>query len=182
MNEQLIKYAFTKDELEKYAGLFSFLKFTALKNLVKFIVSAIKKLVTWALITYGVTTISDIYNKAKDNPTTLMDKHEWKAWNSDEGPFENILRIATYAMPAFGGLFGGTIGLVLDKFLSKNYGMGIEDLGKFLDRKLNLSPETKINENNLDSLGLENAISGIFSMASFASMKDLKKIYGIQEN
>ena len=183
MNEQLIKYAFTDDELEKYAGLLSFLKFTALKNFVKLVVSTIKKLVVWALVTYGVTSLAGIYTKAKKDPTTLLDKPELKAWNSDEGPFENIFRIATYAMPAFGGLFGGTIGLVLDKFLSKNYGMGFEDIGKFLDSKLNLTPASEINENNLDGLGIENVIGSMFSVPTFAtSMNDLKKVFGIQEN
>src|SRR5689334_1777874 len=104
MNERILKYAFTEEELEKYAGLLSFLGLTGLKNLVKFIVSAIKNIAVWVLTAYGVTSISDIYKKFTENPEELFNEENklWKVWRSEEGPFENIFRIATYAMPAFG--------------------------------------------------------------------------------
>lgn len=181
MNEQILKYAFTKDELEKYAGLLSFLGLTGLKNLVKFIVSAIKNIAVWVITAYGVTSISDIYKKFTENPEELFNDENklWKVWRSEEGPFENIFRVATYAMPAFGGIFGGGIALILDKFLSSKYGIGFEDMGKWLDKQLKLGPGDNA---RLDDNSLTSAVANLFSRPEMSydnNMKDLTKLFSV---
>ena len=160
MSQKLIKTAFTKEEIEKYSGLLSFLKLTGVKKLVVFVAGLIKKIATWVLITFGITTVSGLYEKVKENPMSILEEEnrEWKFWRQSEGPFENVFRIATYAMPAFGGLWGGGIGLVLDKLLDK-HGYGLESLGKYLDKKLNLKAGDNV---KLDD-SLDNALLELFT-------------------
>jgi hypothetical protein len=180
MNSQLIKYAFTQEEINKHGGLLSLLKLTGLKKIIVLVASLVKKITTWVLLTFGITTLSDLYEKAKENPLSALEEEnrEWKFWRQNEGPFENIFRIATYSMPAFGGLFGGSIALILDKFLSKQ-GYGIEDFGKYLDKKMGLKAGDDV---KLDG-SLDNAIAGLFNNVEEKTydnnMKDLKKLFEV---
>lgn len=179
MNDHFIKSAFTTEEIKKYSGVLSFLKLTGLKKVISLIVGLVKKIITWVLLTFGITTITDLYEKAKENPMNLLEEEnkEWKFWRQNEGPFENVFRIATYAMPAFGGLWGGGVALVLDKFLSK-HGYGIEDFGKYLDKTMGLKAGDNV---KLDG-SLENAIAGLFDNKEEKynnNMKDLKKLFEV---
>ena len=72
-------------------------------------------------------------------------------WRTNEGFFENLFRVATYVIPFIPGL--GWMVYVLDKFASMGFGMGFEDLGKWIDQQLGLSPGSEITEEHF--MGLE---------------------------
>lgn len=66
-------------------------------------------------------------------------------WRNNEGPFENLLRLVSYAGVI---LPGGFVIIALDKIASM-FGFGLEDLGRYLDKKLNLGPGANITENTM---------------------------------
>lgn len=182
MNEYLIKYAFTEEELKRHAGLFSWLAKTTLGKMVKLIAAAVKKLVLWVMATYGITTASDLYTKLREDPTELFRSQEWqwRVWRTEEGFFENALRIGSYLFATFG--LSGVVVLVIDKFLSKNYGKGFEDFGRWLDERFNTGVGGNLNIDP-SKLNFEEVIGNLITTNSFVvSMKDLKTIYGVEEN
>jgi len=71
-------------------------------------------------------------------------------WRSNEGPFENMLRIVSYSMPFFGGIFGAIL-LIVDKVASYFWGYSLEDFGKYIDKLIGLSPGSEISEEKLHS-------------------------------
>lgn len=87
-----------------------------------------------------------MFSKRADNKQKLLELIK-TLWRNTEGPFENILRLISYAGVL---LPGGLIIIAMDKIASM-FGMGLEDLGKYLDNKLNLGPRSSLNENNLDN-------------------------------
>lgn len=175
---------FTQQELQKNAGLLSFLRLSTIAKFIKYLASAIKKIMTWATITYGVSNVGEIYDKATTDPSALFEdgvKPKLNPFRQNEGPFENLFRIATYAFPAFSGLFGGGMMLLLDKILSKEYGAGFEDLGKLLDHKLGLKAGDEV---NVDESKLERTLGDLFKIEQPKeekydnSMTELKQLLG----
>jgi hypothetical protein len=183
----MLKFAsyFSHDELQKHAGLLSFLRIGTITKFIKLLVKGIKQMMAWGMTTYAVSNLGDLYEKSKEDPTAVFDpeNREMKLnpWRETEGPFENLFRIGTYAFPMT-GLLGGTVMLIIDKVLSKEYGMGIEDLGKMIDQKLGLKPGMDV---NVGDGQLENALNGIFKVEQEEepkkydnNMKELKTLLG----
>jgi hypothetical protein len=69
-------------------------------------------------------------------------------WRPEEGPFENIFRLGTYLMPFVSGW--GFVLMIVDKIASTFFHMGLEDFGRWLDRKLGLGPRSDITQDVLN--------------------------------
>lgn len=63
-------------------------------------------------------------------------------WRQNEGPFENILRLITYLIPFVPGL--GWTAFILEKVASIVLNMGLEDIGRYIDKALGLHPGSEI--------------------------------------
>ncbi len=93
-------------------------------------------------------------------------------WHPNEGPFQNIFKLLSYATPFIPGL-GWTI-FIIEKVASLT-GYGLENLGKYLDQQLGLDSGSNIDPSHIEKGGqlLENLVSS--KMAS-ASKEELVKI------
>ena len=89
-------------------------------------------------------------------------------WRQNEGFFENLFRIATYLMPFVPGV--GWVTFILDKVSSTVLGLGIEDLGKWFDQNLNLSPGTDVTEEHF--MSLEPNLTSTMEAKSSVMMRD----------
>lgn len=63
-------------------------------------------------------------------------------WRDNEGPFQNIFRLFSYAMPFIPGL--GWVSFLIEGIASA-FGYGLSDLGAFIDKELGLSPGVDFN-------------------------------------
>jgi hypothetical protein len=61
-------------------------------------------------------------------------------WNKNDGPFENLLRIASYAAIPFLGSLGRIVSFILTKIALSMLGLPPGYLGKLIDEKLGLGP------------------------------------------
>lgn len=90
-------------------------------------------------------------------------------WRTNEGPFQNIFRLFSYAIPFVPGLGWGVF--LLEK-LAGALGLGLSDLGEYLDRGLGLSAGSDFDLS--DALGrIANWLKGLFSkMPALAHHED----------
>ena len=66
-----------------------------------------------------------------------------RLWNPSEGPFENIFGLLSYAIPFVPGLGWGIF--ALEKIASL-FGLGLDDLGKWIDGQCNIPSGAGVNE------------------------------------
>jgi len=78
-------------------------------------------------------------------------RHIASIWRDHEGPFQNIFRIATYALPFVSG--AGLLLMIVDKIASHMWGMGVEDFGAWLDKELKLGPGSNVGAKEIHNVG-----------------------------
>lgn len=69
--------------------------------------------------------------------SNIVDKYISTVWKSEDGFFENLFRIGTYLSPFLGI---GWVPLLLSGLGSAFLGVGISDVGRWVDQKLGISP------------------------------------------
>lgn len=93
---------------------------------------------------------SNIYISKRAATKDIVKNEILALWHTNEGPFQNIFRLFSYATPFVPGL--GWVAFILEKIASA-LGYGLAALGSYIDKKLNIGPKSFDKQKSFDDLG-----------------------------